>query len=273
MKVYEIISEDRVDEGLVGTAIWGGLAIWGIKELFAPVIRFYDVMSKIDKNSPNYQATLDKQTGILILDMGAMFVGGKLVGALFKSLGLLTRFPVFGNFIKKLGINEFRTWLNDKENADSIAAAILMHCDKVPIIGGLIKQAEHVISPFLEPIIDIGKQVSNVTSQDGDSENGTAPAGTTTDKPNNSAKKDIDSTSSPTPQQGKTGNNTTKPEIDPNTGMTSLGRKMWSTDPNAVKNYDITGWVQKPGQPGFIQDPKDPSRFLPKPYTYTWTPN
>ena len=47
---------------------------------------------------------------------------------------------------------------------------------------------------------------------------------------------------------------------------------MWSVDPNAVNNYDITGWVQKPGDPHSIVDPKDPSRFLPKPDTYTWTP-
>jgi hypothetical protein len=64
-----------------------------------------------------------------------------------------------------------------------------------------------------------------------------------------------------------------KGDIDPKTGKTKMGRKMWSVDPLEVNNYDITGWIQKPGDPRSIVDPKNPANFLPKPDTYTWQPN
>jgi len=169
----------------------------------------------------------------------------------------------------------FRQWLNRDDNADRIAAVMMndyiagnaeMMGTPIPGLGSLAAKAKREIAG------DVSADPSDATGANGGQS--ASPAGATAGA---AGKQDIDSTSTP----GKTNaepnaepGGKAKPSDAPTTSkpyVTPKGRKMYSNDPLALRNYDITGWVRKPGQPGWIMDPKYPSDMLQEPPG--WTPD
>jgi len=254
---------------LLGKAIKGTVTLWGLYEMVEPLLEFREQMSnaqsQVDSgkwSQENYQAALNQQTAILIAKMAALMVSGGIFKLLSSPLRgpLMSKIPGLATVLAG-GQNAVSTWVNNESNSSAIAAFV---ANEIPGMADLVGGA---LSPFMKPLLKYSGAGSGAPSGATPSSGAAAPAGTTSGTNGTTAQQDIDSTSS-TPAAGASATG----DIDPNTGKTKMGRKMWSVDPNAVNNYDITGWVQKPGDPHSIVDPKDPSRFLPKPDTYTWTP-
>ena len=152
------------------------------------------------------------------------------------------------------GIAAVTQWLHSPENAKSLAS--VMASD---IVSGNNELGLGVGS--------IGADVKNMlpggkspTAPDASTSGGSggAPSGAT----GTGSASDIDATSN----KPAAGTQTTTPA----TTQSANGKQMWTNDPNAVTNYDISGWVDYPNRDGYIMDPKNPSRILPKPTG--WTP-
>ena len=256
---------------LLGKTIKGIVTVWGWIELATPLWEFRDQMknaqSQVDAGkwtAEEYQAALNQQTTILITKMAALMVSGGIFKLLSSPLRgpLMDKVPGLSTVLLG-GQNAVRTWINNEENSTAIAAFV---ANEIPGLADLVGGA---LSPFMKPLLKYSGAGSGTPSGATPSSGAAAPAGTTNGTNGNTAQQDIGSTSS-TPAAGASTSDTG--DIDPKTGKTKMGRKMWSVDPNAVNNYDITGWVQKPLDPHSIVDPKNPANFLPKPDTYTWTP-
>jgi len=259
---------------LLGKTIEGTVTAWGLYELVKPLLEFREQMvnaqSQVDSGKwtqENYQAALNQQTAILIAKMAALMVSGGIFNLLAS--------PLRGPLMKKIpglatvligGQNAILTWVNNESNSSAIAAFV---ANEIPGMADLVGGA---LSPFMKPLLKYSFAGSGTPSGATPSSGAAAPAGTTsgtnTNTSGTTAQQDIGSTSS-TPAAGSSATG----DIDPKTGKTKMGRKMWSVDPLEVNNYDITGWIQKPGDPHSIVDPKNPANFLPKPDTYTWQPN
>jgi hypothetical protein len=263
-----------------------GLQGWGLYEMWAPPLQDYwesmdNAKANLDSgawNIENYHHEENKQLSTLIGRLGAallitsvpaLLINNKLTRAVLgKYLGGVLALGTAG------GVLYFRKWLNREDNADNIAAIMMndyiagnaqVMGQPIPGLGSLAAKAKQAIMG------DVSADPSKANTGKGGQD--ASPTGTTTstpdttaNKPDTTGKKDIDSTSS----GGKTNNpvNNKKPNAVPDT---AVGRKMWDSDPNAVRNFDITGWVTKPGMDNFIMDPKDKFRVLPKPVD--WRPD
>jgi hypothetical protein len=272
--------------GLAGKA-WQagvyGLQAWGLYEMWAPPLQDYYESMDIAKanldsgawNKENYHNEENKQLSALIGRLGAallitsvpaLLINNKLTRAILgKYLGGILAMGTAG------GVLYFRKWLNREDNADKIAAIMMndyiagngeIMGNPIPGLGSIAAKAKQAIMGDVEADPSKAKPDRSDSSDSQAPAGGqnTSPAGTTTG--NTNGKQDIASTSIAPADKGST--------ATPGTGKTAMGRKMWSDDPLAINNYDITGWVSKPGKPGFIQDPKNPANFLPKPDG--WTP-
>jgi hypothetical protein len=263
-----------------------GLTAWGLYEMWAPPLQDYwesmdNAKANLDSGSwsiENYHHEENKQLSTLIGRLGAallitsvpaMMLNNKLTRALLgKYLGgvLGLTMPAAVIFVRK--------WLNRDDNADGIAAIMMndyiagnaqVMGTPIPGLGSLAAKAKQAIMGDVSA--DPSKAGADTDSR------GSAPAGTTTgrsepsgDRADTNGKQDIDSTSSGGKPSKPTDNK--KPNAVPDT---AVGRKMWDSDPNAVRNFDITGWVTTPGKDNFIMDPKNPNRILPKPID--WRPD
>jgi hypothetical protein len=263
-----------------------GLTAWGLYEMWAPPLQDYwesmdNAKANLDSGSwsiENYHHEENKQLSTLIGRLGAallitsvpaMMLNNKLTRALLgEYLG-----PVLG-LAMPAAVIYVRKWLNRDDNADGIAAIMMNDYiagnaqafgTPIPGLGSLAAKFKQQFVG--DAVADPSKATDKLDRQ------GTAPSGTTTgqadpagNKTNANGKQDIDSTSS----GGKPGKPTDnkKPNAVPDT---AVGRKMWDSDPNAVRNFDITGWVTTPGKDNFIMDPKNPNRILPKPID--WRPD
>jgi hypothetical protein len=271
-----------------------GLTAWGLYEMWAPPLQDYwesmdNAKANLDSGSwsiENYHHEENKQLSTLIGRLGAallitsvpaMMLNNKLTRALLgKYLGgvLGLAMPAAVIYVRK--------WLNRDDNADGIAAIMMndyiagngeIAGEPIPGLGSLAAKAKQAIMG--DVTADPSKAKSDKGSQD------VSPSGTTGGKQEpgdaggtqSGGKQDIDSTST----GGKTDKPATgksKPTDAPTTSkpyITPKGRKMYTNDPLALRNYDITGWVRKPGQPGWIMDPKDPTDILQEPPG--WTPD
>jgi len=263
-----------------------GLTAWGWYEMWAPPLQDYwesmdNAKANLDSGAwtiENYHHEENKQLSTLIGRLGAallitsvpaMLLNNKLTRALLgKHLGGLLGLSV------PMGAIYFRKWLNREDNADKIAAIMMndyiagnaqVMGTPIPGLGSLAAKAKQAIMGDVSA--DPSKAGADTDSR------GSAPAGTTTgrsepsgDRADTNGKQDIDSTSSGGKPSKPTDNK--KPNAVPDT---AVGRKMWDSDPNAVRNFDITGWVTTPGKDNFIMDPKNPNRILPKPID--WRPD
>jgi hypothetical protein len=275
----ELLGKIGIKSGgdLAFTAAKYSLNAWGIYELWGPWSDYKKQVELGQKklesrewDQATFQAWVNRQTTILIGNearlltaavIGKVFSGvaGKLIGAAF---------PRVGAIVSKLGPAAALTYFGTQESRESLAAGILsvMGPEVTDYIGG-------VLSPFTEKLRSLDPTGGNTIPAAGSA---AAPQDLTT---GNTAKQDIGSTSTPANGAGTTA---TDEPYDPHkasasqmsgsgSGKTAMGRKMYYNDPNTINNYDITGWISKPGQPTFIQDPKNPANFLPKPSG--WTPN
>ena len=279
---------------LAYTGLSWGLQAWGLYEMWAPPLKDYWESMDIAKANldsgawtiENYHHEENKQlstligrlgTALLITSVPAMMFNNKITRAFLGKylggiLGLATPAAVI----------YFRKWLNRDDNADNIAAVMMndyiagnaeVMGTPIPGLGSLAAKAKQAIMGDVEA--DPSKATDGKNKQD------TSPTGTTTTgktSTNTPGKQDIDSTAG---TGTASGNSTgTKPGVDPKNPdgsptsspyITPKGRKMYSNDPLALRNYDITGWVRKPGQPGWIMNPADKTDILQEPPG--WTPD
>lgn len=253
---------------VVDAAVHTALTAWAIYSFYKPWSEFKENMEAAQHNlskgwtKENYQHALNEQTTILIAKWGALLAGGLIAKVFSGPLGKLISvgLPSVGAIVSRLGPAAAYKYLGSKENSEGIAAFIANSIPEVSqYIGGLL-------SPFLQPLSNLADPEKAALDAPGKTGGGGAtasPAGTTT-----SGKQDIDSTSTPGKNNSATSSDaptTSKPYVTPS------GRKMYSNDPLALRNYDITGWVRKPGQPGWIMNPADKTDILQEPPG--WTPN
>ena len=271
-----------------------GLQAWGLYEMWAPPLKDYWESMGIAKANldsgawsiENYHHEENKQLSTLIGRLGAallitsvpaLLLNNKLTRAILgKYLGGILAMGTAG------GVLYLRKWLNRDDNADNIAAVMMndyiagnaeVMGTPIPGLGSLAAKAKQAIMGDVEA--DPSKATDGKNKQD------TSPTGTTTTgntSTNTPGKQDIDSTAG---TGTASGNSTgTKPGVDPKNPdgsptsspyITPKGRKMYSNDPLALRNYDITGWVRKPGQPGWIMNPADKTDILQEPPG--WTPD
>jgi hypothetical protein len=268
--------------GEFGEKVWAtgmfGLKAWGLWEMWGPPLMDYreamaNAKANLDSgawNQSKYDYVENQQLSTLIGRLGAallitsvpaMLVNNQLTrGILGKHLGGILDLGTTA------GVIAFRRWLNQDNNADAIAAVMMNDyvAGNGSIMGNPIPGLGSVAAGFKNQITGgVKADPSKVKPQAGGGQDA-SPASTTNPSAVGAtkAKQDIASTSITPANQGNTST--------PGTGKTAMGRKMWSDDPLAINNYDITGWVSKPGNPNFIQDPKNPANFLPKPDG--WTP-
>jgi len=260
-----------------------GLMAWGLYELWAPPLSDYwtsmdNAKANLDSGKwtkENYRHEENKQLSTLIGRLGAaLLITGVPAWMMNNKATRYLLGKYIGGFVGlsvPAAVIFFRQWLNRDDNADRIAAVMMndyvagnaeMMGTPIPGLGSLAAKAKREIAG------DVSADPSAATGANGGQS--ASPAGATAGA---AGKQDIDSTSTP----GKTNaepNGKAKPSDAPTTSkpyVTPKGRKMYSNDPLALRNYDITGWVRKPGQPGWIMDPKDPSDMLQEPPG--WTPD
>ena len=236
----------------VKTALW----TWNIKELFQPYLDFVTKMDDYKKNKldtgawteDQYNAVLNQEATIMLARWAAVLAGGSvfyaLTGGPFSRM-LLKNIPGFNTLLLG-GAAAVKTWINDKENANYIASLI---ADNIPelaqTIGTIINSGLQHVPKILRPAIP---GADNPNSEYNQQRNQAAsPNGTS----QNTGSSDIDKTSD-------------AGTIDPDTGKTPSGRKMYYKTPSA-SNTDITGWIEDPDNPRFIMDPNNPAARLGKP--------
>jgi hypothetical protein len=260
-----------------------GLMAWGLYEMWAPPLSDYwtsmdNAKANLDSGAwtkENYRHEENKQLSTLIGRLGAALLITSVPAMLVNNKA--TRFLLgkyIGGFVglaTPAAVIYFRQWLNRDDNADRIAAVMMndyvagnaeMMGTPIPGLGSLAAKAKREIAG------DVSADPSAATGANGGQS--ASPAGATAGA---AGKQDIDSTSTPGKTNAEPGGKA-KPSDAPTTSkpyVTPKGRKMYSNDPLALRNYDITGWVRKPGQPGWIMDPKDPSDMLQEPPG--WTPD
>lgn len=273
-----------------------GLKGWGLYEMWWPPLSDYresmaNAKAKLDSgewNQAKFDYVENQQLSILIGRLGAallittvpaMLVNNKITRAILgKHLGGILDLGTTA------GVIAFRSWLNRDDNADSIAAIMMndyvagnaqIMGNPIPGLGSMAAALKHKITGDITADPNAAK-----TGAGGGAD--TSPATTTTGATGTpGAKQDIASTSTgitpgnhgDAPEPGAAPNTTPSHGDAPvaaGPGTTTMGRKMWSNDPMAINNYDITGWQTMPGKPGFIQDPNNRANFLPKPPN--WTP-
>jgi hypothetical protein len=199
-------------------------------------------------NEDQYNAVLNQEATIMLARWAAVLAGGSVfyafTGGPFSRM-LFKNIPGFNTLLLG-GAAAVKTWINDKENANYIASLI---ADNIPelaqTIGTVINSGLQHVPKILRPAIP---GADNPNSEYNQQRNQAAsPNGTS----QNTGSSDIDKTSD-------------AGTIDPVTGKTPSGRKMYYKTPSS-SNTDITGWIEDPGNPRFIMDPNNPAARLGKP--------
>ena len=236
--------------GAAKLAVTAALGGWNLYELVKPYTDFVSKMDDYKKNKldkgiwteDEYNAVLNQEATIMLGRWAVLLASS---GMYFT----LSRIPVFGAPLKALGIlgaAAFKTWINNKENADYIAGLIANNIPELSqTIGEIINTflAAHVPKKLRPDIPGADNANSEYNQQQ---KIAGSPSGTSQNA--------IDQTSD-------AGNTT----VNPATGRTASGRKMYYNDNWHSNNQDITGWVVDPDNPSMIQDPENPAARALKP--------
>jgi hypothetical protein len=243
----------KLAKGMLSPAL---LTAWNLYELTGPITEYNQQIKRAQQqgwDQPTYQAYVNRQATILVASEAKLLttaiIGRVISGVAGRALGLA--FPKLGSFISKLGPTVALTYFGTEERRQQLAAGLLS------ILGPEVMDSiGAVISPFTEQLRNWNPISSTPTSGGSSSSVGTT----------NPTKQDISNTSSNPPANQDY-------DYDPHGisqgSTTAMGRQMYTNNSKAVNNYDVTGWVTKPGKPGFIQDPNNPANFLPKPAGWT----
>ena len=242
---------------VVKVALWG----WNIKELLQPYLDFVSKMdgykkTKLDTGvwtEDEYNAVLNQEATIMLARWAAVLAGGTVFYALTGGpflRKLTSKIPGF-NTVLLGGAVAVKSWINNEDNANYIAALI---ADNIPelaqTIGTVINSGLQHVPKAIRPSMP---SADNPNSEYNQKQNiAGSPSGTSQNA--------IDQTSD-------AGNTT----VNPATGRTSSGRKMYYNDNWHSNNQDITGWVEDPDNPNMIQNPENVAQRALKPPG--WKPN
>jgi len=157
---------------------------------------------------------------------------------------LTSKIPGF-NTVLLGGAVAVKSWINNTDNANFIASLI---ADNIPelaqTIGQIINSGLQHVPKAIRPSMPGADNPNSAYNQ----QNNIAGS------PSGTSQSAIDQTSD-------AGNTT----VNPTTGRTASGRKMYYNDNWHSNNQDITGWVLDPDNPSMIQDPKNPAARALKP--------
>jgi len=241
--------------GFAKGAVTLALTTWNVGELVKPYTDFVSKMddykkTKLDTGAwteDQYNAVLNQEATIMLARWAAVLAGGTVFYALSGGPFLrkfASKIPGF-NTVLLGGAVAVKSWINNKDNANYIAALI---ADNIPelaqTIGTVINSGLQHVPKVLRPSIP---SADNPDSEYNQKQNiAGSPSGTSQNA--------IDQTSD-------AGNTT----VNPATGRTAGGRKMYYNDNWHSNNQDITGWVVDPDNPSMIQDPENPAARALKP--------
>jgi hypothetical protein len=249
--------------GLEKVSVWGSVtkvvkgALWGwnIKELLQPYLDFVSKMdgykkTKLDTGvwtEDEYNAVLNQEATIMLARWAAVLAGGTVFYALTGGpflRKLTSKIPGF-NTVLLGGAVAVKSWINNEDNANYIAALI---ADNIPELAQSIGE---VVNNALSKVPKIARPaIPSADNPDSEYNKQQKIAGS----PNGTSQNTVDQTSD-------AGNTT----VNPATGRTSSGRKMYYNDNWHSNNQDITGWIVDPGNPKMIQDPNNPAARALKP--------
>ena len=257
--------------GLAKGAVTFALTTWNIKELLQPYLDFVSKMdgykkTKLDTGAwteDEYNAVLNQEATIMLARWAAVLAGGTVFYALTGGpfLRAITKHIPGFNTVLLGGAVAVKSWINNEDNANYIAALI---ADNIPelaqTIGTVINSGlQHVPKAIgfwpIDPkaIRPSMPSADNPNSEYNQKQNiAGSPSGTSQNA--------IDQTSD-------AGNTT----VNPTTGRTAAGRKMYYNDNWHSNNQDITGWVEDPDNPNMIQNPENVAQRALKPPG--WKPN
>jgi len=238
----------------VKAALWG----WNIKELIQPYLDFVSKMdgykkTKLDTGAwteDEYNAVLNQEATIMLARWATVLAGTTAFYALTGGPFLRTitkHIPGF-NTVLLGGAVAIKSWINNKDNANYIAALI---ADNIPelaqTIGETINNGLQYVPKAIRP------SIPNADNPNSEYNKAAAPTGTTGET---DPQKDIAASSDP---------GTSANPVNPTTGKTAAGRKMYYNDNWHSNNQDITGWVVDPDNQNMIQDPTNPVKRALKP--------
>ena len=247
--------------GLAKGAVTLALTTWNIKELLQPYLDFVSKMdsykkTKLDTGAwteDEYNAVLNQEATIMLARWAAVLAGGTVFYALTGGpfLRAITKHIPGFNTVLLGGAVAIKSWINNEDNANYIAALI---ADNIPelaqTIGTVINSGLQHVPKAIRPSMP---SADNPNSEYNQKQNiAGSPSGTSQNA--------IDQTSD-------AGNTT----VNPTTGRTSSGRKMYYNDNWHSNNQDITGWVEDPDNPNMIQNPENVAQRALKPPG--WKPN
>ena len=257
--------------GLAKGSVTLALTTWNIKELLQPYLDFVSKMdgykkTKLDTGAwteDEYNAVLNQEATIMLARWAAVLAGGTVFYALTGGpfLRAITKHIPGFNTVLLGGAVAVKSWINNEDNANYIAALI---ADNIPelaqTIGTVINSGlQHVPKAIgfwpIDPkaIRPSMPSADNPNSEYNQKQNiAGSPSGTSQNA--------IDQTSD-------AGNTT----VNPTTGRTAAGRKMYYNDNWHSNNQDITGWVEDPDNPNMIQNPENVAQRALKPPG--WKPN
>ena len=247
--------------GLAKVAVTAALTTWNIKELLQPYLDFVSKMdgykkTKLDTGAwteDEYNAVLNQEATIMLARWAAVLAGGTVFYALTGGpfLRAITKHIPGFNTVLLGGAIAVKSWINNEDNANYIAALI---ADNIPelaqTIGTVINSGLQHVPKAIRPSMP---SADNPNSEYNQKQNiAGSPSGTSQNA--------IDQTSD-------AGNTT----VNPTTGRTAAGRKMYYNDNWHSNNQDITGWVEDPDNPNMIQNPENVAQRALKPPG--WKPN
>jgi hypothetical protein len=241
--------------GLAKGAVTLALTTWNVYELVKPYTDFVSKMddykkTKLDTGAwteDEYNAVLNQEATIMLARWAAVLATGTVFYALSGGpfLRKITQhIPGFNTAVLG-GAAYLKTWINNKDNANYIAALI---ADNIPELAQSIGE---VVNNALSKVPKIARPaIPSADNPDSEYNKQQKIAGS----PNGTSQNTVDQTSD-------AGNTT----VNPATGRTSSGRKMYYNDNWHSNNQDITGWIVDPGNPKMIQDPNNPAARALKP--------
>ena len=241
--------------GLAKVAVTAALTTWNVYELVKPYTDFVSKMddykkTKLDTGAwteDEYNAVLNQEATIMLARWAAVLATGTVFYALTGGpfLRKITQhIPGFNTAVLG-GAAYLKTWINNNDNANYIAALI---ADNIPELAQSIGE---VVNNALSKVPKIARPaIPSADNPDSEYNKQQKIAGS----PNGTSQNTVDQTSD-------AGNTT----VNPATGRTSSGRKMYYNDNWHSNNQDITGWIVDPGNPKMIQDPNNPAARALKP--------
>jgi hypothetical protein len=249
--------------GLAKGAVTAALTGWNLYQLVKPYTDFVSKMddykkTKLDTGAwteDQYNAVLNQEATIMLGRWAVLLASSSVYFALSK-------IPYFGAPFRALGIvgaAVFKTWINNKDNANYIAALI---ADNIPELAQSIGE---IINNFLANYVPDKLSLNLGVGTVSQNLRPTIPGADNPDSEYNQQKKIAGSpngTSQNAIDQTSDAGNTT---VNPATGRTASGRKMYYNDNWHSNNQDITGWVEDPSNPKMIQDPNNPVARALKP--------